>query len=296
MDESSARSRGRAIEDARARMVEARSAAVAASAPALASAAYGAAVAAEREAGRLQKAGRASDAAVKYYEASGLFRSAEVAARTVPPARGQRAAAQNEQSAPAATPATPPKPALPPETVASPATAKATPPDTQSPTIAVTPPAPASTPLPLPAPPQPAPTAPPVQTPPPAVQTPPPAQPAPNAAPSPDSLIREVLTRYESALEARSMEALKRIWPSLAGNQQSSIRTEFEQARSIEVDVVNPQISVSGASATATFVRHYEFQPKNGTPLRADTLATMTLRRTDGGGWVIEQIQFGAAR
>jgi hypothetical protein len=131
------------------------------------------------------------------------------------------------------------------------------------------------------------------------VQTQPPAQPAPTpapAAPSPESLIQDVLARYESALEARSLDALKRIWPSLGGNQQSSIRAEFEQARSIEVDIVNPQTFVSGTSATVTFVRHYEFQPKNGPPQRADTLATMTLRRTDAGGWVIEQIQFGAAR
>jgi len=237
---------------------------------------------------------------VKYYEASGLFRSAEVAARTVPPARGQRAAAQNEPPAPAAIPG--PTTAPPAQPAASQGTTKPAQPDAPipaPPSVAVTPPASASTPLPLPAPPQPAPTAPPVQTPPSAVQTQPPAQPAPNPAPaaaSADSLVRDVLSRYESALEARSMEALKRIWPSLAGNQQSSIRTEFEQARSIEVDIVNPQISVSGASATVTFVRRYEFQPKDGTPLRADTPATMTLRRTELGSWVIEQIQFGAAR
>ena len=125
------------------------------------------------------------------------------------------------------------------------------------------------------------------------MQTPPPEKPAP---PSPESLIREVLARYESALEARSLEALRRIWPTLASSQQSSFRDQFEQASSIGVDILNPQISVSGASATVTFLRHYEFVPKNGTPLRADTPATMTLRRTDGGGWVIEQIQFGAAR
>ncbi len=66
MDESSARSRGRAVEDARARMAQAKSAAIGASAPTLASGAYGIAVAAEREAGRLQRSGRASDAASKY--------------------------------------------------------------------------------------------------------------------------------------------------------------------------------------------------------------------------------------
>jgi hypothetical protein len=303
MDESSARSRGRAVDDARTRMARARSAAVAAAAPALASASFAAAVAAEREAGRLQKAGRASDAAAKYYEASGLFQSAEIAAQTAAAARSQRAAAQSQQPPAAAAPA----PAAPPANPGKGKPAQPDAPPTTPTSIPVTPPAPASTPLPLPTPPQPPPAAPPAQTQPPAqtppsVQTPPrvqppPAQPAPSPppAPSPESLIRDVLARYESALEARSLDALKRVWPSLAGGQQSSIRTEFAQARGIEVDIVDPHIAVTGTTATASFVRHYELMTKDGTLQRADTPATMTLRRTDGG-WVIEQIRFGAAR
>ena len=85
MAESSARSRGRAVDDARTRMGQAKSAAVAAAAPALASSSYNVAVAAEREATRLQKAGRASDAAAKFYEAGGLFRSAEESRHKPPP-------------------------------------------------------------------------------------------------------------------------------------------------------------------------------------------------------------------
>ena len=282
MAESSERSRGRAVEDARARMTQARSAAIAAAAPTLAARSYGVAVAAEREATRLQRTGRAADAATKYYEAGGLFRSAEVAAQTSSAVGSQRAT-QTER--PAATAPTPPQAATPvPE-----------PPPPTLPSIPVTPlertpPTPQQQ---LPTPPAPAPASP---SQPPAAT--PPAQPAPNTAPptpSPESLIRDVLTRYESALEARSLEALRRIWPTLAGSQQSSIRNEFEQARGIEVDVVDPQIAVAGNAATVTFVRHYELLPKNGPPQRADRAATMTLRRTDGG-WVIEQIRFGAAR
>jgi len=296
MEESSARSRGRAVDDARTRMGNARAAAVAAGAPALASAAYSAAVAAEREAARLQKGGRASDAAAKYYEATGLFRSAEIAAQTAAALRSQRAATQSQQAPAATTPApAAPSPSAP-APAANPGGAKPAPPEappTAPTSVPVTPPATVSTPLTLP-PAQPPPTAlPPAQ---PRVQTPPPAQPAPTPpAPSPESLIRDVLARYESALEARSLDALKRIWPSLAGGQQSSIRTEFAQARSIEVDIVDPHFAVTGATATASFVRHYELMTKDGTLQRADTPVTMTLRRTDGG-WVIEQIRFGAAR
>jgi hypothetical protein len=110
-----------------------------------------------------------------------------------------------------------------------------------------------------------------------------------------ESAIRDVLSRYELALESRSMEALKRIWPTLAGNQQALIRAEFEHARRIDVELVDPHISVSGASATVTLTRHYELLPTGGPVQRADTPTTMTLRRTNAG-WVIDQLRFGSPR
>jgi hypothetical protein len=104
-----------------------------------------------------------------------------------------------------------------------------------------------------------------------------------------------VLSRYEQALESRSAEALKRIWPSLGAAQQTTIRNGFEQASRITVDILDPQITVSGTSATVTFVRHYEVLTVDRQLQRADRLTTMTLGRTDGG-WVIEDIRFGPAR
>ena len=287
MAESSAKSRGRTVDDAHARMAQAKSAAVAAAAPRLAAGSYGVAIAAEREAARLQKAGRVPDATAKLYEAAGLFRSAEVAAQTAAATVGQRAAAQTERPA-TATPA--PAQTAPPATepVASPTL----------PSIPVTPleKAPVPPPSPLPAPPTP-PTAAPAA---PAPTTP--SQPAPdpavavaaaNAAAEP--AIRDVLSRYELALESRSMEALKRVWPTLGGTQQALIRAEFEHARRIDVELVDPHISVSGASATVTLTRHYELLPAGGPLQRADTPTTMTLRRTNAG-WVIDDVRFGPPR
>jgi serine/threonine protein kinase/tetratricopeptide (TPR) repeat protein len=280
MAESSARSRGRAVDDARARMAQAKSAAVAAAAPKLASSSYGVGLAAEREAARLQKAGRVSDAAAKFYEAGGLFRSAEIAAQTAGAVTGQRAAAP-----------TAPPPAQP----ASPAPEPATNPTL--PSMPVTPVERPTVPAPVPAPVVP-PSAPATAPPPAAAPASPPAQPAPDPAAvnaAAENAVRDVLGRYELALESRSMEALKRIWPSLGGTQQSAIRNEFEHARRIDVDLVDPHISVSGATATVTFVRHYELLPVGGPLQRADTPATMTLRRADGG-WVIDQLRFGSPR
>ena len=278
MDDSTSRSRGRAVEDARNRAIQARAAAVAAGAPTVAANAFATAVAAEREAGRLQRAGRAADATSKYYETGGLFRSAEVAAQTAAALARQRASAPPPAVQAERTP--PPAPA--PEPVPSPTV----------PAIPVAPiekpPATATVPIPAPPQPTPAPAPAPVQP------APPPATAAP-PAPSPDAAIREVLTRYELALEGRSMEALKRIWPTLGGAQEGRIRNEFDYASRINVDILDPRISVNGTTATVLFLRHYELLTTDRQTRRADTPATMTLRRTDSG-WVIDQIRFDAAR
>jgi serine/threonine-protein kinase len=273
MAEATSRSRGRAVDEARTRSAQARSSAVSAGAPTLAANIYASATAAERDAARLQKAGRASEASAKYYEAGGLFRSAEVAAQTAAAAARQRAEAA-ERTPPAAAPQ--------PQVQATPAPSPPVTPIDRTPGTSTVPlPTPTTTPV-----------APPVTPPPAPAPAPAPAAPAP---PSPEVQIREVIRNYEQALEGRNMEALKRIWPGLGGSQQGAIRNEFDHASRIDVDITDPHITVSGTSATATFVRHYEMQTTDRQVRRADSPTTMTLRRTDTG-WVIEQIRFDAAR
>jgi tetratricopeptide (TPR) repeat protein len=287
MADSSARSRGRTADDAHARMAQAKSSAVAAAAPKLAANSYGAAIAAEREAARLQKAGRVADASAKFYEASGLFRSAEIAAQTAAATAGQRASAQADR------PANQPAPAQ----TAPPVTEPVTSPTLPSIPVTTMEKAPVPPPSPLPAPPTP-PAAAPAPAPPPVSSSQPAPDPAVAAAAAnaaAESAIRDLLSRYELALESRSMDALKRIWPTLAGTQQALIRAEFEHARRIDVELVDPHITVSGTSATVTLTRHYELLPAGGPVQRADTPTTMTLRRTNAG-WVIEQLRFGSPR
>jgi hypothetical protein len=109
-----------------------------------------------------------------------------------------------------------------------------------------------------------------------------------------EAAIRDLLSRYEAALEARSIDALKRIWPGLGG-QESAMRQQFEQARRIEVDILEPRIAVAGNAATVLFVRHYEVLPVGGDLQRVDSPTTMMVRRTDAG-WVIESIRFAPSR
>jgi hypothetical protein len=107
----------------------------------------------------------------------------------------------------------------------------------------------------------------------------------------PEQAIRDLLARYESALESRSLDALRRLWPGLAGAQQTAISNEFRHASRIDVEIRDPRISVSGATGTVTFTRRYEMQTVEGQRLRTDTRTTMMVRR-DGNVWLIEDVRF----
>jgi serine/threonine-protein kinase len=272
MEEGASRSRGDGAEEARSRMIRARSSARAANAPALAAGSYRAASDAEREAQRLFQAGRLADATAKFYEASGLFRSAEIAAESNAAAEAERrrqaqiAAERERERRAQPEPAPTPAPASPPVATGTPLPAL---PPASSPGALPPPPAP---PAPAPAP-----------------------QPETPRAPPAEDAIRDVLDRYKSALEARSLDALKRLWPSLGGAQQAAIQNEFSHASRIDVDILDPRIAVSGNSATVAFIRRYELVTVDGQRLNNDTRTTMTLQRANGG-WVIEAIRFDAPR
>jgi tetratricopeptide (TPR) repeat protein len=297
MEEGAARSRGQGAEEARTRVARARAAARSADAPRLASAAYSAASAAEREAQRLYTAGRLGDATVKFYQASGLFRSAEVAAQNEASTRltaareaAERDAAARESAARQPLPA-PPKPADP-EMGRTPGV---------SPPPVPAAPAERTEPSQVPAP-APTPSAPPTSNPTGSA----PSTPAESAsareaaakeaaareAAAREAAVADVLGRYESAVESRSLDAMKRIWPGLNAD---AMRREFEHASRISVEIVDPRITVSGDTATVTFVRRYDVVTVEREPLHSESHATMDLRRS-GNSWVIERIRFVQTR
>lgn len=272
MQDAAGGSRGRGADEARRRMTQAKNAARAGSAATLATSSYNAALDAERTAQRFYDAGQLADATARFYEASGLFRSAELSAQTEAAASVERAgigSAENEraEAARATAPARPPAvPAATPEPPSVPVTRGA---------LLVADPQ-----LPAPAPPKVLPAS---------------GAPSPPTEPSADSLIAEVLTHYEAALENRSLGALKRLWPTLGGSQESTIRSGFKDARRIDVEIASPHIEVAGTTATVTFLRRYDLLTIDGKELSSRNLTTMTLRRA-GAAWVIEQIRFDAAR
>jgi tetratricopeptide (TPR) repeat protein len=277
MTDGAARSRGKGAEEARTQVARARALARSAGAQRFAPAPYLAATAADRDAERLYASGRPEDATVKFYEASGLFRSAEIAAQNESAAREARAR---------------PEPPPAPQKASEPDAGRATPPVSLPQGVPVAPPEKS------------APTQVPAPTPPAATVTPPAPSPPPATAPAPaaesstaarDAAIADLLTRYKSALESRNLDALLRLWPGLSGAPQERVRTQFQQASRISVEIVDPHISGSGDNATVSFIRRYDVVTVEGDRQHNESHATMDVRRS-GTSWLIEAIRLVTIR
>jgi serine/threonine protein kinase len=135
------------------------------------------------------------------------------------------------------------------------------------------------------------------------VVAPPVSAPPPSPAPAPsargeesaDAAVQTLLARYRTAIEARDIGALKRIWPALSGRQEEALVTEFQHARVITVGFGPPDIRPTSTGATVSCRRTYAVTTADGQILRTVTTMVMTLARHDGA-WSIETIRHEAAR
>ena len=223
----------------------------------------------------------AGDATVKFYEASGLFRSAEVAAQNESTARDVRARAAS--SAPPA-----------PEKTEKPVAAEAPPPPTTSPrSPAAACPARAGA--------EPAGSG---------------ARSASvgtrrdsTGAAAAKSAARSSASGAESgnrcrgaacSLQVRARSARSRraeacvAWPQRQRRKSPSATSSDTRARSGSRSWIRGP-SVSGATGTVSFLRRYELVTVEGQRLRTETRTTMEIRRS-GPTWVIERIRFEPAR
>jgi hypothetical protein len=124
---------------------------------------------------------------------------------------------------------------------------------------------------------------------------PPPALDLPPRSPAPEDAVRELLAQYSAALEAKNIQALKRIWPDLRGAPEDALRSEFQHATRISVEIVDPKISASAGSGSVTFLRRYELVTVDGQRLRTETFTTMEVRH-GANGWVIVAVRFRPVR
>jgi ketosteroid isomerase-like protein len=138
---------------------------------------------------------------------------------------------------------------------------------------------------------------------PPAAPVPVPARSAPAGATAPPptetesatAAIRNVLARYQAAMQARDIGALKTIWPGLSEREESALRNEFAYARSIQVGLDNVAVQVTGGTATATCRRDYTVTTNEGRTLETTTRMIVTLEHR-AGSWAIVAIRHELTR
>jgi hypothetical protein len=107
--------------------------------------------------------------------------------------------------------------------------------------------------------------------------------------PEAEDKIKDVIAQYVAGLETRNLVALKRVWPSLGGNQEKALRTEFANARSVQALFHDSRITVNNGNTTVTGIRTYALETLDGQQLFTTTRTTITLRRV-GNEWVIERM------
>src|SRR5438445_2817911 len=115
----------------------------------------------------------------------------------------------------------------------------------------------------------------------PAQEVPPPA-PAPKPATAAD--IAPIVEAYARAIDARDINAMRRINPGLTPAQQRNFETFFQRARDINVTFKVDNVEGSTSSADARVVGTYAYTDSQGNAVRQPVSLAATLQR-DGNAW-----------
>jgi hypothetical protein len=113
---------------------------------------------------------------------------------------------------------------------------------------------------------------------------------APSAAPPAPSgddraAVLRVLADYERAIESKDLGLYRRLWPSLSGDQEKSLRNAFEATQQQDVRITLGAVDLKGTQATVRLTRNDVI---NGKPV-ASIKQTVNLVK-QGEVWTIRSI------
>ena len=101
--------------------------------------------------------------------------------------------------------------------------------------------------------------------------------------------IQAVLRRYAAAMEARDLRALKALWPGMGAEQEEKIRSSFQFASSLRVQLEVTSIHLEERRAVVLCRRRDIIETTDGQSLNNEKPGTITLARSDR--WTIAAIQ-----
>jgi hypothetical protein len=140
-------------------------------------------------------------------------------------------------------------------------------------------------------------SAPPPRAPPPAPVPPPAAAPAPtrdsvpSPAPDPTPQIRALFAEYGKAIEARSVEAIRRTYPGLLPEQAREWEEFFRGVTDIEVELNLTGLKVTGDAAEAGLAGVYIFRNPSTRRTQRETVAFQASLRREGNRWRIASLR-----
>ena len=97
--------------------------------------------------------------------------------------------------------------------------------------------------------------------------------------------MREVVGRYERAIETKDVVLFRSIKPNLSGEEEKRLRRAFESTRSQEVTITIESIRFEGSRAEARLARRDTLDGS----IVSSFPQTLRLSQT-AEGWVIEEI------
>jgi hypothetical protein len=114
---------------------------------------------------------------------------------------------------------------------------------------------------------------------------------APRARPADDrAAVEETLNEYRRAYEARDIERLVRVFPSIPN--QAALAAAFDDAREVLVGMSPPEVRiVSATDATARTRLNQSFVPRVGTARAAATRDVLFTLKKNGDRWVIANLR-----
>ena len=121
---------------------------------------------------------------------------------------------------------------------------------------------------------------------------PPPAPvPAPAPQPAPAEQIHRLFDEYGSAIESRSVDAIRRVYPGLSPAQSQEWEDFFRGVHDVDVDLKVTTLQVSGDSAAAQLVGVYLFEDPGTRRERRENVAFQAQLRREGGRWRIASLR-----
>ncbi len=108
------------------------------------------------------------------------------------------------------------------------------------------------------------------------------------ARPPDTSGIEQVLHDYQAAYERLDAAAIVSLMPSA---KIGDLDKSFSQLRAYGMEVIDPQISVTGDTAVVTCVRKMSVQPKIGSRPAPRLMPTVFKLKRSGGVWTIESVE-----